>query len=407
MRIATANSYDNTVSTLGKRQAELSALQERITTGKRVMRASDDPVAAVLSEAAQNKLSRVQADKRSVESSRISLSQAESALGEAGELIQDVRELFLKAGNATYGSKEYKSLAQEIEGLRDRLIGVANQKDSSGRTLFGGLGGSSTPFVEVYGPSGSGQVQFDGQRGQEAPGNNSLPQAMDGDAIWMRVPPGNGSFTLDLPATNTGSVRAADVGQVSNPSAMTGHDYSIAFASVAGVMQYSVTDVTTGTPVAGQTGVPYQAGGQVAFDGLSFQLQGAPAAGDSVELKAVTAPTDLFKVMQGAIDALKGATTGQSAQLVHTLGRSLSELDAGHDRVLAARSQTGAWLNRAESIDNLLSDRAVAHEAEKSSLEDLDMVKGISDFKSMEVGLQAAMQAYASVQKLSLFQYVG
>lgn len=407
MRVATANSYDTTVSNLGKRQAELSALQERISTGKRVMRASDDPVAAVLSESAQNKLSRVEADKRAVETSRTSLSQAESALAEAGELIQDVRELFLKAGNPTYGGKEYASIAQEIEGLRDRMIGVANQKDSAGRTLFGGLGGSSTPFVEVYGPSGSGTVRFDGQRGQEAAGNNALPQTLDGEAIWMRVPPGNGSFSMSLPAGNTGGVRAADTGRVSNPSTVTGHDYSVGFASVAGVMQYSVTDTTTGTPVAGQTGVPYTPGGQIEFDGLSFQLQGTPAAGDSVQIQAVTTPTDLFHVMQTAINALKGATTGQSAPLVHTLGRSLAELDAGHDRVLSARSQTGAWLNRAESIDNLLSDRAVAHEAERSSLEDLDMVKGISDFKNMEVGLQAAMQTYASVQKLSLFQYVG
>ena len=405
MRIATANSYDTTVSTLSKRQSELSDLQERISTGKRVLRASDDPVAAVLSEATQNRLSRVEADKRSLETSRTSLNQAESALGEAGELIQDVRELVIAAGNATYGSKEYLSIAQEIEGLRDRLIGVANQKDSAGRTLFGGLGGSSSPFVEVYGPGSSG-VRFDGQRGQEATGNNSLPQAMDGEAIWMRVPPGNGSFTLDLPATNTGSVRA-DTGQVSNPSLVTGHDYSITFADVAGVMQYSVTDATTGSPVAGATDMPYTPGTTVEFDGVAFQLQGTPTAGDSVELKAVTTPTDMFKVMQDTIDALRGATTGQSAQLVHALGRSLSELDAGHDRVLSARSQTGAWLNRADAIEGLLSDRAVAHEAEKSSLEDLDMVKGISDFKSMEVGLQAAMQAYASVQKLSLFQYVG
>ena len=86
MRIATANSYDSTVSTLSKRQSELSDLQERISTGKRVLRASDDPVAAVLSEATQNRLSRVEADKRSLETSRTSLNQAESALGEAGEL---------------------------------------------------------------------------------------------------------------------------------------------------------------------------------------------------------------------------------------------------------------------------------------------------------------------------------
>ena len=40
-----------------------------------------------------------------------------------------------------------------------------------------------------------------------------------------------------------------DTGQVSNPSALTGHDYRIDFSGTAGAMQYSVVDVTTGTPV--------------------------------------------------------------------------------------------------------------------------------------------------------------
>lgn len=402
MRVATAHSYDSTISNLNKRQAELSDLQERISTGKRVLRASDDPVAAVLAESAQNKLSRVAADQRALEHSRTSITQAESALGQAGTLVQDVRDVLVAAGNAAYGSKEYKNLAQELEGLRDQLFGVANQRDSAGRTLFGGLGGSSTPFVEVYGATG-GTVRFDGQRGQEAGGNNALPQALDGEAVFLKVPPGNGTFTIDLAATNAGSARA-DTGRVSNPSAVTGHDYTVSFADVAGVMEYSVTDTTTGSTVAS---APYTPGATLEFDGIAFQVAGTPVAGDSLDVKAVTTSTDLFQVVQNAIDALKGATTGQSASLVHTLGRSLTELDAGHDRLLAARSQTGAWLNRADRIDSLLSNRELAHASEKSDLEDLDMVQGISDFQNQQTGLQAAMTAYAQVQKLSLFQYVG
>lgn len=402
MRVATAHSYDSTIGNLNKRQAELSDLQERISTGKRVLRASDDPVAAVLAESAQNKLSRVAADQRALEHSRTSITQAESALGQAGTLVQDMRDVLVAAGNATYGSREYKNLAQELEGLRDQLFGVANQRDSAGRTLFGGLGGSSTPFVEVYGPTG-GTVRFDGQRGQEASGNNALPQALDGEAVFLKVPPGNGSFTIDLGAANTGGVRA-DTGRVSNPSAMTGHDYTVSFADVAGVMEYSVTDNTTGNTVAN---APYTPGATLEFDGIAFQVAGTPASGDSLDVKAVTTPTDLFQVVQTAIDALKGAGSGQSASLVHTLGRSLTELDAGHDRLLAARSQTGAWLNRADRIDSLLSDRKLAHASEKSDLEDLDMVQGISDFQNQQTGLQAAMTAYAQVQKLSLFQFVG
>lgn len=404
MRVATANSYDTTVANLNKRQADLVAQQERISTGKRVQRASDDPVAAVLAEAAQNRLSRAQVDQRAVESSRTSLSQAESALGEAGELIQDVRELLVKAGNATYGSKEYQSIAQEIEGLRDRLLSVANQQDGAGRTLFGGLGGSATPFVQVYGPGGGG-VQFQGQRGQEAAGNLSLPQTFDGEAVFMRVPQGNGSFTLDLPAGNTGGL-TTDIGSVSNPSALTGHSYSISFADVSGTLAYTVTDTTTGTPVPGHSGMPFVSGSTIDVEGMSIELKGQPVPGDTLEINPVTGPTDIFQVMQDAVDALRTPTGGQTAQLTQALGRALTEIDAGHDRVLSARSQAGEWLNRADAVDELLSERQVDHAAEKSRLEDLDLIQGISDFQNQQTGLQAALQSYAQIQKLSLFQYV-
>lgn len=404
MRIATANSYDRTVSTLSQRQADLAAQQERISAGKRVQRASDDPVAAVLSEAASNRMRRAETEQRSIEAARTSLSQAESALGEAGDLIQDVRELLVKAGNATYGSAEYKNLAQEIEGLRERLLGVVNRQDSAGRTLFGGLGGATQPFAEVYG-GGSAGVQFQGLRGQEAAGGYALPQSVDGHAVFMRVPAGNGIFTVDLAPGNAGSVRT-DMGSVSNPSALTGEAYQITFTDLGGgSFEYSITNTSTSSPVAGHSHVPYVPGMQIDFDGMRLQLEGTPSHGDSLSIQPAT-PTDIFQVMQDAIDALRGATAGQSAPLLQSLGRALTEIDAGLDRVLAARSQTGEWLNRADSLDSLLADRQVDDEAERSRLEDLDLIKGISEFQNQQTGLQAAMAAYAQVQKLSLFQYV-
>jgi flagellar hook-associated protein 3 FlgL len=404
MRVATANSYDNTIAQLNKRQADLSSLQNSISTGKRVQRASDDPVAAVLSESAQNRLARVEADQRALATSRTSLTQAESALGAVGSLLQDVRDLMVSAGNGTYSTKEYKDIALQMEGMREQMIGLANQNDSAGRTLFGGLGGASKPFVEVFGPTGHG-VRFDGMRGQEATGDTTLPQSFDGNAVFMRVPAGNGSFTLSLGAANTGGAHT-DTGRVVTPSAVTGQAYSISFGDAGGGKQYSVTNTTTGLPVAGQTAQPYSSGSAIEFDGLSFEVNGTPANGDTLTLAPNSEPTDIFAVIQSAISALRGATSSSSPQVLQTLSRSMQELDAGHDRLLQARSQAGAWLNRADNTETLLADRALAHRAEQSGLEDLDMVQGISDFQNQQTGLQAALQSYAQVQRLSLFQYI-
>ena len=402
MRISTANSYDNTVSLLARRQAELAAQQEKIATGKRVQKPSDDPVAATLAETAQNRLSRTQADLRSLETSRTSLQQVESGLAESGELIQKVRDLLVSAGNATFGPSEREDIARQLEGLREQLISVANLKNNYGRTLFGGLGGSATPFVDLYDPSGNG-VQFNGQRGQAAAGNTSLPQALDGNAIWMRVPQGNGSFTLSLGAGNTGSV-STSVGEVSNPAALTGAGYSIEFADVAGLMQYTVTSGVTG-PVAGHVGMPYTPGMTIEFDGQSLQMNGQPAAGDLIEL-APSTNTDIFKVVQDAVYALRNTSANSGAVRTQALARTMTELDAGHDRVLLARGRAGEWLNRADSLNTLMEDRSVDLKTEKSRLEDLDLVKGISDFQMQQLGLEAALKSYAQVKRLSLFQVI-
>ncbi|MDP2261838.1 MAG: flagellar hook-associated protein FlgL [Hydrogenophaga sp.] len=416
MRIATAHSFDTTINHLAKRQADLSSLQESLATGKRVRKASDDPVAATLAETASNRLSRAQSDLRALESSRASLQQAESGLAESGELIQRVRELMVSAGNGTFGPSEREDIARQLEGLRDQLLNVANRQDNSGRTLFGGLGGSTTPFVDVYGPTG---VQFNGQRGQAAAGAAALPQALDGDAIWMRIPQGNGSFRLDLDAGNTGGLRT-DLGEVTNLSQLTGHRYGISFSDASGTMRYSITDLDDATrnPLDGQVDVAYEAGKAIQFDGMSMRLLGQPNAGDSVAVNPVSGPTDLFKVVQDAIDALRGKVVvpddvalnatgpGRGAQLTQQMARAMAELDAGHDRVLLARARAGEWLNRADSLDNMLNNRATGHEVERSRLEDLDLVRGISDFQSQQVGLEAALKSYAQVQRLSLFQFV-
>ncbi|MBA4193643.1 MAG: flagellar hook-associated protein 3 [Comamonadaceae bacterium] len=406
MRIATANNYDSTIKVLADRQAQLAQQQERLATGKRVLRASDDPVAATLSEAARNRLARAEADQRALEASRTSLQQAESGLAESGELIQRVRDLLVTAGNAGFTDSEREDVARQLEGLREQLIAVANRTDSAGRTLFGGLGGAATPFVDLYTPSGNG-VAFNGQRGQAAAGNTALPQALDGQAIWMQVPQGNGRFVVSLPNTNTGGV-STGVGEVVDPASYTGGDYRISFAEVAGQMQYTVIDVSNGnTPLASHTGVPYEPGKSVQFGGMGFVINGNPAAGDAIDIEGSPARTDIFQVVQNAVDALRYGGVNESAHRNQELARAMTEVDAGHDRVLLARGRVGELLNRADSLDTLLEGRALDNKAEDSRLTDIDLVKGISDFQTQQQGLEAAIKSYAQVQKLSLFSMIG
>ena len=68
------------------------------------------------------------------------MQQTESALGDAGELMQQARELIVSAGNGSYSDAERAQIGQRIRGLRDQLFALANRADGAGGYLFGGQG---------------------------------------------------------------------------------------------------------------------------------------------------------------------------------------------------------------------------------------------------------------------------
>ena len=395
MRIATANTYDNALEQLYKRQSELSAQQERVSTGQRVNRPSDDPAAAAQAERAMTRLTRIDVDQRALESQRAALATAESALGEATGLVQGARDLAISAVNGAYSARDRTTVANQIANLRDQLFALSNRTDSNGVSLFGGLGSSGAPFADT-----TPGVSFQATAGQRAATATALPGAMDGQAIWMEVPTGNGVFKVSLGAGNTGTAWT-DAGSVVTPSAQTGDSYSVTFSVVGGVTTYDIVDTSTAATVA--AGQPFVDGAPIQFDGLSVIVHGAPASGDTVAL-APSVQTNIFKVLDDAIANI--GNTSSDNKLAQSVTLALVEIDASLERLQSARSQAGDWLNRADTITTTQSARSLSLESDRSRAVDLDMAKGISDFNKFQTGYQAALQSYAQIQKLSLFNFI-
>jgi flagellar hook-associated protein 3 FlgL len=395
MRLGTSHTYDSALEQLMKRQVEMASQQEKLTSGKRVNRASDDPTGASQAERALTRMSRLESDQRTLSLQTNALTMAESTLGESTNLVQRFRELVVSAGNTSYNTRDRATIAQQLTGLRDQIFSLANKTDSNGIPLFGGLGSASAPFLDA-----TAGVVFQGIPGQRASTQNSVPGAMDGQAIWMKVPSGNGVFNVAPNGANTGAVWT-DTGQVVNPGAVTGDNYTIAFTVAAGVTTYSVTNTTTATTVA--TGQPFVSGQAIAFDGLSMVVNGTPQNADAVQVSPSTT-LDMFKVMDDAISGIRNATTGSTAS--QAVATALTQIDSGMDRLQAAQGQAGEWLNRADTIADAQKRQTVQLEADRVRAEDLDMVKGISDFQKIQTGYQAALQSYASVQKMSLFNFI-
>lgn len=418
-RVSTANMFDNALRNLASRQTGLSNLQENLTSGKRVVRASDDPVAAAQAERALNRLARNDTDVRALGNQRNTMALAESTLGQAGDAIQEFRALVVNAGNGAYTQTERNAIAQQLVSLRDQILSYANRKDSNGIPLFQGLGSAEQPFT---GPNPL--FGFAGLPGQGASGSTSIASVLDGMAAWMDVPTGNGVFTVDINAANQGKAWAT-VGQVTDPTAFaasTVDEYVITIGGTATAPTYDVLDRATMASVlpggpqpftlpTSATSTPFT----IAFDGISIGIGGAPAPGDEFTVIRNSADpntqSNVFQVLDNVIAAVRNGSNPDgstaSGPLTHAINRGLAEIDAAMNRLNGSRGFAGDLLNRADRIEGDLDKRAIQLEEDRSRAEDLDMMKGISDFQNQQVGYEAALKSYAMVQKMSLFNFIG
>jgi flagellar hook-associated protein 3 FlgL len=184
MRVATLSSFDATVAQLQRRQQDLSTAQEQLTSGKRVLRASDDPAAAATAERALAAESRAVSRQRALDASRNAMQLAEGALGDAGELMQQVREQIVAAGNGSYTDAERQIAAASLRNLRDDLLAVANRQDGSGRFIFGGQGSGGLPLLDA-----PGGVIYTATAGQlQAATGEATALSVDGRAAFLLAP---------------------------------------------------------------------------------------------------------------------------------------------------------------------------------------------------------------------------
>jgi len=410
LRTASANTYDNAIRNITSRQSALSALQENLTSGKQVNRPSDDPTGAANAERALTRISRVATDQRALESQRNAIAMAESTLGDANATLSQFRTLVVSAGNGVNSGAERKTIAKELQGLRDQLFSLANQKDTNGLPLFGALNSALTPFV---GPQATApDYTFNGLPGQVASNTVSIPFALDGDSAFMHQPARDGVYNVTVSSIPTSRTLTTDNVAVTSSSLVSGASYQIAITGVdttttpgTTVVTYDLTDTTTGTTTS-QT-APGYASTQTAsiavtgMAGLSLNINGTPAVGDTI---TVNPSASVFSVLDNAIKNISSAANNNDA--TQAVSQALHNIDIGIERVSAVRGQAGDLLNRADRISSNQEARKVQLEADRSRAEDMDMISGISKFQNQQTGFSAALQSYAQVQKLSLFNFI-
>jgi len=227
-----------------------------------------------------------------------------------------------------------------------------------------------------------------------------------GAAVFMDMPTGNGTFVTAASSGNTGT-GAISAGTVTAPSQLTGDTYTISMGAGG---TYQVVDDTKTTnpaqPVIVASG-SYSNPTQLSFDGMQMTLSGSPQAGDSFTVSPSTNQS-IFSVIASAIQALQTPTTtpAAAAQVSAAVTSALGQTQQGISSLSTTQAAMGSQLAELNAYGTVNSDETLQYQTQMSSIVDLNYAQGASQLSQQQTQYQAALQSYAAISKLSLFNYI-
>jgi len=241
MRISSPMLFMRDTNSLMEKQSKLSDQNVHLSSQKRVIHGSDDPVAIATIQRLKQDLS---AGKQFIENGQMAKSAnalTDNALTQSTYILQRVRELMVSGSNDTMNESNREAVAVELESLRDELIGVANTKDGNSQYIFSGFEMVTEPFQK----NEFGQVTYQGDSGERnyRIGSGVSVQGNDSGAnIFMNIAEGNGTFVAELGANNQGGGVISE-GSIVDPNAARNfldQDYTVAISDGTDGPEYSV-----------------------------------------------------------------------------------------------------------------------------------------------------------------------
>ena len=190
MQISTKLFNQQTLDRLSDMHGKIQQNQARIATGKNILKASDDPIAAVNISAAKEQKTENTRYIENIGRAKSKLELTENALNQASNLVTRIYELTILAENDTFSVADRVAMKQEVTQLKDSMFEIVNSEDASGQALFAGYKVNQNAFSRDE----NGYIQYMGDRGNNVVNiseNMTLSLGIDGASAFLRIPSEN------------------------------------------------------------------------------------------------------------------------------------------------------------------------------------------------------------------------
>lgn len=411
IRISSQQIFSGGINRLQDINSNLVNTQQQISTGKKVNKPSDDPVAAARILKLDQELQRSETYGRNANLADNRLKQEESTLASAVDIIQRVRELTVQAGNGSLSANDRQSISAELKERLGQLANIANTRDASGEYIFSGFQGSTPAFAK----NDEGKWVYQGDEGQrvlEIDDGVTVPISDHGKGIFVDIAKAlsvKSSTSADGYVSGLELIAPTDLSNEFSPGVPD--DLTITVTNTAGELSITANggtlDLTPSPPspppVVGEEFVV--AGVKLTVNDAVFTAAPPPGTGDSFTV-GVSEKQSIFGTIETLIDGLESiskTSPKSTAEYDALIAETLINLDNAQESIILKQTELGGRLNAVESTTAFLEDSALYTKEIRSQLQDVDYAEAISNLSFQSFVLQAAQQSFAQVSQLSLF----
>lgn len=146
MRISSAYLQSSSLLSIQNKEYEQNRAAAKQSSAQEITNPSDNPYGAARLVGMDNEMSKSEQYESTRTELNNQLTQQDTALQSATEVLQSMRTNVVQALNGTLTDTDRKALAQNLRGDYETLVSVANTRDGSGNYLFSGYKSDQVPF---------------------------------------------------------------------------------------------------------------------------------------------------------------------------------------------------------------------------------------------------------------------
>ena len=416
MTISTSLFFSRGVDLMSKSQTDLAKLQEKVASGKELVRPSDGVDLALNISRLKSSIAKLNSYKDSLNAVNDRLRIEESYMTGTSDVLRQIKTLTIQGANASMSLSDKNVIATQIDELINELVNQANGADVNGNFLFAGTRVATRP----YQLDDSGVFRYQGDQVNTSVDFSSTRQTVigrSGPDVFQSVFTGEmlnvvpGIYDVAL----TGSVEEGDVFLVSLDGVT--YDYTAESGdSAETVLEAIQTEIeaaiAAGTHESITLSVVDDTMTITAEDGYERRIIGTTVnAVDGVESQGLTVTEtqtpdpgtpekiEFFQSLQEPTDLLR-AGDQQSVQ------SKLDEVDQMIDQATLGLGDIGVEMSTIDAQIGINEDLKLGLQMALSGKEDLDYAAAITKMQAQMLSLEAAQSSFAKISQLTLFDYI-